>query len=1003
MRQRCLIGICLLAACHLATIDPARGDEAKSRLDFFENKIRPALVKHCYACHSGQSDSIGGGLRLDHREGMLSGGQSGPAIVKGQPDDSLLMQAIRYDGLDMPPDAPLPETVVNDFAKWIEMGAEDPRSEIPATENNQQNERELLWSFFPRQRVVPPSVRDLSWPRDPIDYFVLSRIERENLEPTIDADPATLIRRLHHDLIGLPPTRHEIESFVQSYNEAQTPEAKRLIVERLVDALLASDQYAVRWGRHWLDVARFGESNGNDGLGRNATFPNAWRYRDYVIESFNRDVPYDRFITEQIAGDLLPYETAQQRNRQLTATGFLAIGSKPASAMNANFAMDIVDDQINAVCTAVIGISVACARCHDHKHDPIPTSDYYALAGIFASTETLYGAAANEKLTAPPTPLHELYARLPDKTSPADRKAPPRLPESYNAALGGLRPFINHPLDATPDESQIGLKFQPPVNHDVIELASVKETTISGKFSNADESYSVSLWFKNSIENLERPITAYLFSRAPLGDKSLPGDHLGIGGNHDKSRSGKLFVFNGNQNKQSLAGLTVIDRDSWNHIVLIRDAKVVRVVLNGRLEIEGPLTSTFGKSTDFCLANRSDNFAPLQGNLGHVSIFDRALSVDEAIALHDASGHPKGVEPITIDGYAMGVREKVKVANTKIHINGEGSKLGAEVPRGLLTAYQKLNSSGNETATLHNVTIGDQQSGRLELARWLAHPDHPQTARVMANRIWMNLFGQAIVATTDDFGVYGARPSHPELLDHLADRLVKNEWSIKKMIRDIVLSRTYQLHSQAEPEWFKVDPDNRLFARHLRRRMDAETLRDSILHASGAIDYSPGQKSAIANLDVLINTQPHHAASLHRPHHHRSVYLCLMRHAPPSELAAFDLPDGVSVQGQRETTTLPTQSLFLLNSDFVVDQSNLLATRLISDDAASDSERIDKAFANILARGASEHELDASLGYLSGMEQALAQEVTDPQRRRLRTWASLCQALFTTNEFRYID
>lgn len=988
-------------------IEPARADDAKAKRDFFESKIRPALVKHCYQCHSADAESIGGGLRLDYRDAVLTGGQSGPALVPGQPDESLLIHALRYDGLDMPPDAPLPPAVINDFAKWIETGAEDPRTDVPAVKPDPHLQRDTLWSFFSRQSPAVPTVQNLDWPRDPIDYFVLNKIEQENLSPTGDADPITLIRRLHYDLIGLPPTRDQVIAFVDAYQDAGSEYAKQVVVERLVDTLLASDQFGIRWGRHWLDVARFGESNGNDGLGRNATFPNAWRYRDYVIESFNQDVPYDRFITEQIAGDLLPYETAAQRNRQLIATGFLAIGLKPASAMNTNFAMDIVDDQINTICTAVIGLSVACARCHDHKHDPIPTSDYYALAGILSSTETLYGAAANEKLTAPPTPLHELYPRLPDRSAAPDRSSPPTLTESYHAAIENLVPVVQHRLDVAPnasktDASKTDLTFQPPANHSETEFAAVKDTTITGKFSDTTESYAVSLWFKNSVDLLERPITAYLFSRAPMGDKALPGDHLGIGGNFDKERSGKLFVFNGNQKKQSVVGSTVIERDTWNHVVLIRDAKHVRLLLNGRLELAGPLASTFGKATDFCLANRSDNFAPLHGNIGHVAIFDRALTIDEAIGLHDASGQPKGIEPVTVEGYAMGVRDKPKVANTKVHINGEGNKLGPEVPRGALTAYRNLVNAA-ESQVIQAIAIDEKQSGRLALANWLTQPDHPQTARVMVNRIWLNLFGQALVATPDDFGVYGARPSHPELLDHLANRFVQNDWSMKKMIRVVVLSRTYQQHSQCDQSRLQADPDNRLLARHLRRRMDAESLRDSILQASGSIDYSPGQKSAIAQLDALINKPPHNAASLHRSHNHRSVYLCLMRHAPPSELAAFDLPDGVAPSGNRETTTLPTQSLFLLNSDFVVDQSNRLAARLLQNKNLNDPDRIRLAFDSVLARSGSDDQISASLGYLNDIDQSLQHEVTDPTRRRLRSWTSFCQALFATNEFRYID
>src|SRR6056297_2182032 len=537
---------------------------ADDRLAFFEKKIRPVLVEHCYSCHSAGAEELGGKLLLDSRDGMLGGGESGPVLAAGKPDDSLLMQALRWDGIDMPPDGPLPDPVIKDFENWIAMGATDPRRGQTANEETAAAvDHEARWSFCPRSDPDLPIVQDTQWPWDPIDHFALASMEDVGLSPTHDADARTLGRRLYYDLIGLPPTQTQLDTFVR---ECETD--RQRAVERLVDTLLGSQQFGVRWGRHWLDVARYGESNGDDGLGRNATFPHAWRYRDYVVDAFNSDVPYDRFLTEQIAGDLLPAEDATQGNRQLVATGFLAIGSKPAVAMNKNFAMDVVDDQINAVCTAVMGLSVACARCHDHKHDPIPTRDYYALAGIFTSTQTLYGAAGNEKLTAPPTPLHELQ--------------------------------------------------QPEA-----------------------------------------------------GEQASPA-------------------------------------------------------------------------------------------------------------------------------LAMGVREKEKPADCKIHINGEGAKLGPVVPRGTLTVYQKV--AADERTLRSGLDISSNTSGRAELACWLADPDHPQTARVIVNRVWLHLFGHGIVGTPDDFGVYGARPTHPLLLDYLAERLVQHGWSLKRLIREIVLSRTYQLDSRCDPQ-----------------------------------------------------------------------------------------------------------------------------------------------------------------------------------------------------------
>ncbi|MCA9270057.1 MAG: DUF1549 domain-containing protein, partial [Planctomycetales bacterium] len=507
----------------------AAGGETLSGEDreFFEQKIRPVLAKHCYECHAAGAKEIGGKLLLDSREGLLKGGQSGPAFVSGDPEKSLLVQSLRYDGVEMPPDAPLPEAVIRDFAQWVQRGAPAPRGSETAKGDAQALDREALWSFLPIADPAPPEVANADWPRDPLDRFVLAKLEAAGLAPAPDADVRTLARRLYFDLLGLPPTSEDVAKFVAAHQ--RDPQAA---TAALVDELLARPQFGERWGRHWLDVARYGESNGDDGLGRNASFPHAWRYRDYVIDALNRDLPYDRFITEQIAGDLLPAETADERNRLLVATGFLAIGAKPAAAMNNNFAMDIVDDQINAVCAGLIGLSVSCARCHDHKHDPIPTRDYYALAGIFSSTETLYGLAANEKLTAPPTELCALKSSLqsPDESGAAGALS---LADDYDAAIKALEPALHARLSAPPE----GLTVASGVEYSPDTFAAVKSHALTGQLPDAAEGYTVAFWFRNETKNNARPITAYLFSRAAQGDKGLPGDHLGIGGSHDKART----------------------------------------------------------------------------------------------------------------------------------------------------------------------------------------------------------------------------------------------------------------------------------------------------------------------------------------------------------------------------------------------------------------------------------------------------------------------------------
>lgn len=767
----------------------ASADEAEARA-FFEKKIRPVLVEHCYECHAEGAKKIGGKLRLDTAQGLRKGGESGSPMVPGSPEESLLVHSLRWESdLEMPPEHPLPPQVINDFVTWIKMGAHDPRidSEGKTAPENSDAVAELAkthWSFQPIENPEPPSVSNQDWPRDPLDRFVLAGIDAVELEPTTDAPPATLLRRLFFDLTGLPPTAEQAAEFVRDFER----DGQRAVA-RWVDDLLSSPQFGERWARHWLDVARYGESNGNDGLSRNPTFPHAWRYRDYVIDAFNRDTPYDRFLTEQIAGDLLPADDDEQRDRQLVATGLLALGAKPAKAMNNNFDMDVVDDQINVVGSGIMGLSVACARCHDHKHDPIPTRDYYALAGIFKSTETMWGVAANEKLTAPPTDLHVLKAAA---------HVPP--PEGWKETVLVI-------------ESNTGKPKQPPKS------------------------------------------------------KWEPGTPL-----------------------------------------------------------------------------------------------------------------------------AMGVRDVKEPADCQINLKGESKQLGDKVPRGFLSACSLPGEP---------VAIDAKTSGRLELAQWLTHPEHPLTARVMVNRIWLHLFGQAIVGTPDDFGIYGDRPTHPELLDHLATRFVADGWSMKRLIRGLVLSRTYQLDSAADLRIVEIDPGNTWYGRHLRRRLDAESLRDSMLKASGQLDLKPADGSIIRHRDILVNL----AGSLHEPSQHRSVYLCMLRNSPPPSLSAFDLPDATTVLGKRTSTVLPTQALYLINSPFVVEQSLAFARDLLKADPAAESDRAraEQAVRRALGREPQSGETERGVAMIKKVEAEIASEFPNPEECRERAWASFCQALLATNEFRYVD
>jgi hypothetical protein len=768
-----------LSALFLLTAHAVSADMTPNQRAFFESKIRPVLVKQCYECHSQGAKKLGGKLLLDAPSEMIVGGESGPSLVPGQPDESLIIQALRYDGLEMPPKKRLPDSVVNDFITWVKMGAPDPREELPPTaQKTKPRPQEPLWSLQPVVDSKPPQVKNHAWPRDSLDAFILAKIENSGIQPAADAEMSVLKRRLSFDLIGLQPSDSSDKTDISDY----------------VDSLLNNPHFGERWGRHWLDVARYAESNGNDGLSRNPSFPHAWRYRDYVIRAFNEDMPYDRFITEQLAGDLLPADSPEQRDRQLIATGLLALGSKPAKAMNENFEMDVVADQINVIGSGILGLSIGCARCHDHKTDPIPTRDYYALAGIFKSTEALWGAAACEGLTAPQTPLHELQA------------------------------------------------------------------------------------------------AAKLLPRAE-----------------------------------------------------------VEPIIAANKPRRAPAKASFTYAPD----------APL----------------------------------------AMGVREAKKIEDCKLNISGESKKLGPAIPRGFLTAC-----GGGALTDV-------KQSGRLELAHWLTHPQNPLTARVMVNRVWLHLFGEGLVSTPDDFGAYGERPTHPELLDHLATRFMREGWSIKKLIRSIVLSRTYQQTSE-EPKTVGAPSyaiasggaseisalRSSLFAIHLRRRLDAETIRDAMLSATGALNPQPATGSLIQHRDVLINELP----PLHQPSTHRSIYLLMLRNSMPPELTPFNLPDATTITGKRDSSTLATQSLYLLNNTFLVAQSRHFADR-VQKAAVDETQRVQFAYRSALGRPATAAEMQRASDFLRETNSMLVSTQNDENQRLSDAWAAFCQALLASNELRYVD
>jgi hypothetical protein len=814
-----------------AQSNPKPTDDAAG-VRFFESNIRPVLVKHCYECHSNQSGASEGGLRLDTRDAVRAGGERGPAVVPGSPEKSILLTAVRHSDPDlkMPPQKrKLPESIIADLRKWIEMGASDPRDEASEELAAVRKAGRDFWAYQTPTKSDVPRVDGDVWSRQDVDHFVLTKLRSNGLVPSSDADIPTLLRRLYFDLIGLPPTPAAIDRFVGRVDKEGVDNA--LAAE--VDELLASPQFGERWGRHWLDVARFAESSGKDA---NISFPYAWRYRDYVIDCVNADVPYDRFLTEQLAGDLSPFDSPQERARLLVATGFLAVGTKNLDAMNPlQFQADIVDEQIDTVTRAILGSSVACARCHDHKFDAFSMKDYYALAGIFASTKTYFGTAV----------------------SPANR-------------VGG---------DPLPLPTEAGL----PVYH-----------------------------------------------------KSLKPERVA-------------------QLKADMAKLRQEETD-------------------GRAAVMKAIKAGEDASGIFTLRDA-------------LRIFWRTGSIEGQLEKVDTNGKALPL--------AMGALDREKIVDVPVLKRGEINQPGEVAPRAFPAVFGL-----NQT-----ITIQKEASGRLEFAQWLTDPQHPLTSRVMVNRIWKHVFGEGLVATVDDFGSTGQRPSHPKLLDYLALRFVENGWSVKSTIRELVLSRTYRQASTWREGAFVSDPDNRLLWRMPKRRLEAEAIRDAMLAVSGELDLSRPEASLVGR---VIGDRPISLIGLDKrlPKDldgslHRSVYLPVIRDRLPDVLELFDFASASFVSGSRETTNVPTQALYLMNSPFVQERAADFAKRVRDETNGDQRAAVHYVFRLCFGRSPATDEEASALKFLSvDSETANRPEGTSEEADAM---IRFCQAILCTAEFRNLD
>ena len=939
--------VVLLAWTVATVVASAEEPDQIAQREFFERQVRPILTRHCLSCHGGEA-KIKGGLRLDSRAGWTAGGDSGPAIVAGDLDASLLIKAVRYgkDSYQMPPEGKLPEAAIRVLETWVQSGAFDPRvgdATVPRKGIDLEAGRSH-WSYRPIQDHPVPNIRTPGTPAD-LDRFLLAKMLTAGLSPVSEATPQELVRRLHFDLTGLPPTPEQLADYCREPSETRYVE--------LVDRLLASKSFAEHWGRHWLDIARYAESLTLRGF----VLKDAWRYRDYVINSFHEDRPYDEFLREQIAGDLLPDGTLAERQRRLVATSYLALGNHNLEEQDKKtLEMDVVDEQLDVIGKGLLAQTVTCARCHDHKFDPIPTKDYYALAGILKSSPML--AHANVSMwTSRPLPLRpeeaaihaERENRIASMTRDlADRKQ--KLAKLANTA-GGAQPNVSS-------------------------VASLPGRVIDDK-----EAQVIGTW------KASQSVKPY------IGDGYVHDDHEGLGNKSLTFQPKQLppgkyevrFAYTSGMNRATNVSIQISSADG---------DKTVKV--NERLA--PPLDGHFVSLGTYRHEPNGQFFVIVtnEGADGHV-IADAVqfLTEEELAAMKqtpvvstEKSDEQKALEKSVAElekelketqksGPArptvLSVTEAAKPADTYIHVRGLVSNQGPTVPRGFL-----------QVATHSEVpAIPEGTSGRLELARWLTSTEQPLVPRVYVNRVWHWLFGAGLVRTPDNFGTTGEPPTHPELLDWLSRRFIDDGWSTKKLVKRIVLSQTYRLASQPGEQESR-DPEHRLWSWRSRRRLPAESLRDTMLMVSGALNDCPGGSTYPASRET------DYGAPVELPL--RTVYLPAFRNATPEFLEVFDGADASVVTGARNVSTVAPQSLFLMNHSWVQTQSEQIAERVLGNAQLTDNdERLNWLYQSLLGRASTSEERNL-----------LLEVVSLSKKSELERWTEVAHALICSIEFRYV-
>ncbi len=923
------------------------------QLEFFEKSVRPLLVERCYECHSAKE--VSGGLRLDSKVGVAAGGDSGPAIVAGQPEQSRLIEAVRYANRDlqMPPAGRLSDTEIDTLVKWIELGAPDPRDSVPTatigpTGMSIEDGRQF-WSMQPVTSPPLPEVQFKEWVHAPLDHFVLAKLEAAGLRPAELADKRTLIRRVTFDLIGLPPTEEEINSFVSD----QAPDA----YSKVVDRLLASPQYGVRWGRHWLDVARYADSNGLD---ENLALGNAWRYRDYVIDAFNSNKPFDRFLIEQLAGDLV----AGANRETLTATGYLVLGAKVLAEPDRDkLVMDTIDEQIDATGKAFLGLTLGCARCHDHKFDPIKQTDYYALAAIFKSTQTFgptntgaikhwneHSFATKEELES----LKAVEAEIAAKNAAANKFKSEAVAKIRDEARAKAADYLAVAAEFAPTATlkevashAASLSLHPRILH---------HCRLHLEYHRDDPLFVT--WHQLSTgqvaiatDRQESPCDANTESAkdSPSASKAI-GEHYR-----------KLFA----EMEQAWADAKKAKPD-------------VKALDDERLE---QAREALNDPSGFLAIPPQPEFAFDEATLAeYYRLMDEARIVESNAPDETA---------------AMGVADGKIQTSIPIHIRGSHRNLGESVPRSFPLVMRPTDAPP---------IFAKHQSGRLEFAQWLASTQNPLTARVFANRLWRWHFGRGLVASTENFGRLGDSPSHPELLDYLAREFMESGWSIKEMQRNMLLSATYQMQSSRPDDaaCAKADPENVLLWKFRMQRLDAEQIRDAVLAVAGRLDEAIGGKTVpLRNRQFVFN----HTSVDHTRYEsiRRAAFLPVIRNNLYTFFEQFDFPDPTMPTGSRNATVVAPQALLMMNDDLILDSAGAFARRIQMHSEATE-RRIELAYEMAVGRKPSAAEIERAVSFVD--KRSLSVDVNGQKSPasdgEQSVWTMFCHSLMASNEFIYV-